>query len=112
MPIDICRYLQLDVFAQRAGCGNPLGVVLSAEDWPDRRMQGFAAWTNLVETTFVLTPTAPDASYRFRIFTPNKEIAFAGHPSIGSAFAAPSPGFCPPRRVRSLRASGRGPLVS
>src|SRR3546814_16924622 len=80
MPIDICRYLQLDVFAQRAGCGNPLGVVLGAEDWPDRRMQGFAAWTNLVETTFVLTPTAPDASYRLRIFTPNKEIAFAGPP--------------------------------
>src|SRR3546814_15846538 len=107
MPIDICRYLQLDVFAQRAGCGNPLGVVLGAEDWPDRRMQGFAAWTNLVETTFVLTPTAPDASYRLRIFTPNKEIAFAGHPSIGSAFAAPSTGFCKPHRRSADRRVGK-----
>lgn len=94
MPTDTLRYLQLDVFAQRAGSGNPLGVVLGAESWSGQRMQGFAAWTNLVETTFVLAPTEPDASYRLRIFTPSREIAFAGHPSIGSAFAALRAGFC------------------
>jgi len=82
------RYLQLDVFADRIGGGNPLGVVLDAHDWSDAAMQAFAGWTNLVETTFVLPPTAPNASYRLRIFTPTREIPFAGHPSIGSAHAA------------------------
>jgi len=82
------RYLQLDVFADFIGGGNPLGVVLDAHDWSDAAMQGFAAWTNLVETTFVLPPTSPKASYRLRIFTPTREIPFAGHPSIGSAHAA------------------------
>lgn len=51
-------------------------------------MQAFAGWTNLVETTFLLPPTIPKASYRLRIFTPTREIPFAGHPSIGSAHAA------------------------
>jgi PhzF family phenazine biosynthesis protein len=82
------RYLQIDVFAERAGGGNPLGVVFGAETWSDVEMQRFAAWTNLVETTFVLAPTRNEASYRLRIFTPTKEIAFAGHPTIGSAHAA------------------------
>ena len=82
------RYLQLDVFADRIGGGNPLGVVLDAQDWSDAAMQAFAGWTNLVETTFVLPPVAPNASYRLRIFTPTREIPFAGHPSIGSAHAA------------------------
>lgn len=94
MPIDTCRYLQLDVFAQRAGCGNPLGVVLGAQSWSSQRMQAFATWANLVETTFVLPPSVPGASYRLRIFSPSREIAFAGHPSIGSAFAALRSGFC------------------
>jgi PhzF family phenazine biosynthesis protein len=48
-------------------------------------MQAFATWTALVETTFVLPPRAPGADYRVRIFTPQREIAFAGHPSVGSA---------------------------
>ncbi len=82
------RYLQVDVFAERAGGGNPLGVVFGADDWSDAQMQRFARWTNLVETTFVLAPTRAEASYRLRIFTPTKELAFAGHPTIGSAHAA------------------------
>lgn len=82
------RFLQLDVFASRPGGGNPLGVVIGAEKWPDAAMQGFAAWTDLVETTFLLPPTLPGASYRLRIFTPTREIAFAGHPTVGSACAA------------------------
>ncbi|MBS0463311.1 MAG: PhzF family phenazine biosynthesis protein [Proteobacteria bacterium] len=81
-------YLQLDVFADHIGGGNPLGVVLGAEGWDSAAMQGFACWTNLVETTFVLPPTDPKADYRLRIFTPTREIPFAGHPSIGSAHAA------------------------
>ena len=81
------RFLQIDVFPARRGGGNPLGVVLGAHDWDDARMQAFATWTNLVETTFVLPTTTPAASYRLRIFTPQREIAFAGHPTIGSAHA-------------------------
>jgi PhzF family phenazine biosynthesis protein len=81
------RYLQLDVFPARPGGGNPLGVVVDAAAWTSERMQAFAAWTALVETTFVLPPSSPDASYRLRIFTPSREIPFAGHPTIGSAHA-------------------------
>lgn len=90
------RFLQLDVFCQRPGGGNPLGVVVGAHDWSARAMQRFAAWTNLVETTFVLPPTQPAASYRLRIFTPKREIAFAGHPSVGSAHAVLSEGLAVP----------------
>jgi PhzF family phenazine biosynthesis protein len=82
------RYMQLDVFAARVGGGNPLGVVVDASGWSDAAMQQFAHWTGLVETTFLLPPTTPRASYRARIFTPSKEIPFAGHPTIGSAHAA------------------------
>jgi PhzF family phenazine biosynthesis protein len=82
------RFLQLDVFPARKGGGNPLAVVHGAETWDSSDMQSLARWLDLVETTFLLPPTEPDASYRLRIFTPQREIAFAGHPSIGSAHAA------------------------
>lgn len=91
------RYLQLDVFAHRPGGGNPLGVVVDADGWSASDMQRFAAWTDLVETTFVLPPQAPGASYRLRIFTPSREIAFAGHPTIGSAHAVLDSGVATPR---------------
>lgn len=82
------RFAQLDVFAHRPGTGNPLAVVLEAEGWDTAAMQAFAHWTNLSETTFLLPPTQPSASYRVRIFTPRQELPFAGHPSVGSAHAA------------------------
>jgi PhzF family phenazine biosynthesis protein len=91
------RFLQLDVFPARPGGGNPLGVVLDADHWSDARMQRFAAWTDLVETTFVLPPSVPEASYRLRIFTPQREIPFAGHPTIGSAHAVLDCGIATPR---------------
>jgi PhzF family phenazine biosynthesis protein len=81
------RFLQLDVFAHRAGAGNPLAVVLDAEGLDSASMQAIAAWTNVVETTFLLPPDAPGGDYRVRIFTPHREIPFAGHPSLGSAHA-------------------------
>ena len=62
------RYVQLDVFASRAGDGNPLAVVLDAEGLDDARMQAIARWTRLPETTFVLPPVATDATHRIRIF--------------------------------------------
>ncbi|MFC5741726.1 PhzF family phenazine biosynthesis protein [Dyella tabacisoli] len=90
------RYLHLDVFAATLGGGNHLGVVTDATGWSDAQMQRFARWTNLVETTFLLPPTTPSASYRVRIFTPHKEIPFAGHPSIGSAHAVLACGLAQP----------------
>lgn len=95
--MDQTRFFQVDVFTARAGGGNPLGVVIGAEHWSDARMQAFAAWTELVETTFLLPPTTADASYRLRIFTPKREIAFAGHPSLGSAHVALAAGFAEAR---------------
>lgn len=80
--------MQVDVFSDRAGFGNPLAVVLDAEDLDSAQMQHFANWTNLSETIFLLAPTQPSADYRVRIFTPRQELSFAGHPSVGAAWVA------------------------
>src|SRR3546814_1047420 len=77
-------YLQLDVFADRPGAGNPLAVVLDAQGLDDDAMQAIARWTRLPETTFVFPATTPDADYRLRIFSPRHEVPFAGHPSVRS----------------------------
>ncbi|MES2311493.1 MAG: PhzF family phenazine biosynthesis protein [Pseudomonadota bacterium] len=104
------RYLHLDVFAATLGGGNHLGVVIGADDWSDQAMQRFARWTALVETTFLLPPTDPKASYRVRIFTPHKEIPFAGHPSIGSAHAALACGLAEARDGLLWQECGAGVL--
>jgi len=90
------RYLQVDVFADRPGAGNPLGVVLDAGGWDAARMQAFAAWTNLSETIFFLPTTTAGASYHIRIFTPRQELPFAGHPSVGAAWVALQAGLAAP----------------
>ncbi|GAB3026565.1 PhzF family phenazine biosynthesis protein [Oleiagrimonas citrea] len=82
------RYFEIDVFTDRALYGNPLAVIVDAEDLDDAAMQRIATWTNFSETTFLLPPTTPEADYRVRIFTPRQELPFAGHPSVGSAFVA------------------------
>ena len=104
------RFLQVDVFSERAGGGNPLGVVFGADAWSHGDMQRFAAWTNLVETTFVLAPTRAEASYRLRIFTPTKEIPFAGHPTVGSAHAALEIGHVDVRDGMLVQECGAGLL--
>ncbi|WP_426689495.1 PhzF family phenazine biosynthesis protein [Rhodanobacter ginsengiterrae] len=104
------RYLHLDVFAATAGGGNHLGVVIGADAWSDAAMQRFARWTALVETTFLLPPVDPQASYRVRIFTPHKEIPFAGHPSIGSAHAALECGLTQPHGDLLWQECGAGVL--
>ncbi|HEX3123997.1 MAG TPA: PhzF family phenazine biosynthesis protein [Rhodanobacteraceae bacterium] len=104
------HYLQLDVFAASRGGGNPLGVVVDAREWTDADMQAFASWTNLVETTFLLPATNPQASYRLRIFTPSNEIPFAGHPTIGSAHAALHSGFAQARDGLLVQECGAGLL--
>lgn len=80
-------YLWLDVFADRPFAGNALCVILDGTSLSDAEMQAIAKETNLSETTFVLPPTVPGATYRTRIFTPGGELAFAGHPTLGTAAA-------------------------
>jgi PhzF family phenazine biosynthesis protein len=81
------RFSQVDVFTHELGYGNPVAVVHDAEGLDDATLRRFAAWTNLSETTFLLPPTTPGADYRLRIFTPSRELPFAGHPTLGSARA-------------------------
>ena len=77
-------FSQVDVFTATPLLGNPLAVVHDGRGLDTERMQAFARWTNLSETTFLLPPTHPDADYRVRIFTPGGELPFAGHPTLGS----------------------------
>jgi PhzF family phenazine biosynthesis protein len=77
-------FKQVDVFTDQPYFGNPLAVVLDGSGLDDADMQRFASWTNLSETTFLLPPTDASADYRVRIFTPDRELNFAGHPTLGS----------------------------
>jgi PhzF family phenazine biosynthesis protein len=80
-------FRQVDVFSSEPLLGNPVAVVHDADGVTDEQKAAFARWTNLSETTFLLTPTDPAADYRLRIFTPGGELPFAGHPTLGSAHA-------------------------
>jgi len=80
-------FRQVDVFTTAPYLGNPVAVVLGADGMDDEDMRQFANWTNLSETTFVLTPEAEGADYRVRIFTPTSELPFAGHPTLGTCHA-------------------------
>jgi len=102
-------YLQLDVFAARAGTGNPLGVVFDAGNMDTATMQALAAWLNLSETIFFLPPD-PGADYRIRIFTPGSELPFAGHPSVGAAWTAVMHGLATPRDGRLVQQCEAGLL--
>jgi trans-2,3-dihydro-3-hydroxyanthranilate isomerase len=79
------RFQTLDVFSETALAGNPLAVVLDAEGLSDSRMQAIAGEFNLSETVFVFEPRNPINTARVRIFTPKRELPFAGHPTIGTA---------------------------
>lgn len=80
-------FRQVNVFSEAPLLGNPVAVVHDADGVSDEEMAAFARWTNLSETTFLLTPTTPEADYRLRIWTPDGELPFAGHPTLGSAHA-------------------------
>jgi PhzF family phenazine biosynthesis protein len=80
-------FSQVDVFSSDPFLGNPVAVVHDAGDVTDEEMARFAHWTNLSETTYLLPPTDPAADYRLRIWTPDRELPFAGHPTLGSAHA-------------------------
>lgn len=89
------RFRQVDVFSSEACRGNPVAVIVDGDGLTTDRMQRFAAWTNLSETTVLLPATDPGADYRVRIFTPVAELPFAGHPTLGSCHAWLSAGGTP-----------------
>ena len=78
-------YHLLDVFTDKPLAGNPLAVVLDSEGLDDARMQAIAREFNLSETVFVRDPRNPINSAALRIFTPARELPFAGHPTVGAA---------------------------
>ncbi|WP_439106043.1 PhzF family phenazine biosynthesis protein [Congregibacter sp.] len=81
------EFSQVDVFSDERYRGNPVAVVHGADSLTSEDMACFARWTNLSETTFLLSPSTTDADYRLRIFTPGGELPFAGHPTLGSCHA-------------------------
>ena len=80
-------FKQVDVITQKPIWGNPVAVVSATDRLFSEEMQRFASWTNLSETTFVLTPPTGRADYRLRIFSATINLPFAGRPTIGSAHA-------------------------
>ena len=76
----------VDVFAERPYAGNQLAVVLNADGLSEEMMQSIAAETNYSETAFVSSAPGEDGAFRVRLFTPAREIAFAGHPLLGSGW--------------------------
>ncbi len=95
------RYVTVDVFTTEAFGGNPLAVVLESEGLSTSQMQSIAAEFNYSETAFVLPPRAAAHAARVRIFTPRTEVAFAGHPTVGTAVVL----------ARELEAKGEPPLA-
>ncbi len=102
------RFSPVDVFTHELMYGNPVAVVHEADALTDRQMAAFARWTNLSETTFLLSPTDPAADYRLRIFTTRGELPFAGHPTLGSARAWLSAGGAPSRDGMLVQECGAG----
>jgi PhzF family phenazine biosynthesis protein len=103
-------FSQVDVFSTEPLKGTPVAVVHDADGIGEEEMRRFAHWTNLSETTFLLTPTDPAADYRLRIFTPSEELPFAGHPTIGSAHAWLEAGGVPRSDDELLQECGAGLL--
>ena len=101
-------FSQVDVFTTVPLRGNPVAVVHGADGLSEAQMQDFARWTNLSETTFLLTPTDPGADYRLRIFTPGGELPFAGHPTLGTCHAWLERGGVPKRAQAIVQQCGVG----
>jgi len=104
------RFVQVDVFTDRLFGGNPLAVVLDARGLTDGEMAAIAGEMNLSETTFILPPTRPDCDARVRIFTPRRELAFAGHPTIGTSFVLATRGMLPAGTRTLTLEEGVGPV--
>ncbi len=104
------RYRVVDVFTQTAMQGNPLAVFPDAQGLDDATMQSIAKELHLSETVFVLPATRPDCHIRVRIFTAQNELAFAGHPTIGSSFVLRDEGIVPKDSTRFVLEEKVGPV--
>jgi len=104
------EYCTLDVFTDRRFGGNPLAVVLDAAGVDDATMQQVAREFNYSETTFVLPPSDASHTARVRIFTPGGELPFAGHPTVGTAYALATLGRIPAQVRDIVFEEGVGPI--
>jgi trans-2,3-dihydro-3-hydroxyanthranilate isomerase len=104
------RYVTVDVFTDRAFGGNPLAVVLDAGGLSTGQMQAIACEFNYAETTFVLPPRDDAHDAQVRIFTVNKELPFAGHPNVGTAFVLATQAAKPPARLLFEEGAGLVPV--
>jgi trans-2,3-dihydro-3-hydroxyanthranilate isomerase len=89
------RFVQVDVFTETPFCGNPLAVILDGQGLAGEQMQAIAREMNLSETTFILPPTDAAAQAKVRIFTPQLELPFAGHPVVGTSYVLATEGPIP-----------------
>lgn len=105
------RYRVVDVFTQQALEGNPLAVFLDGSGLDGTTMQKIARELNLSETTFILPPERPDCAARVRIFTPALEMAFAGHPTIGTGFVLVEEGLVAKNSDHFLLEEKVGPVA-
>lgn len=100
------RYVTVDVFTDRAFGGNPLAVVLDAGGLSTAQMQAIAVEFNYSETTFVLPPRDAGNDAQVRIFTVTREIPFAGHPNVGTAFVLATRSAKSPPRLKFEEGAG------
>jgi trans-2,3-dihydro-3-hydroxyanthranilate isomerase len=105
------RYVHLDVFTDRRLAGNQLFVFVQPAGLDTDAMQGLTRESNLSECTFVFPPEQTGTDHRVRIFTRTAETPFAGHPTIGTAFALAHTGVLKPGTVRTMFGLGVGPTV-
>lgn len=103
-------FVQVDVFTDRPLTGNSLAVVLDGQGLAADEMQAIAREMNLAETTFLLPPTRSDCLARVRIFTPGRELPFAGHPTLGTAWVLASHGLVPSGTRDFALEEGIGPV--
>ena len=102
----------VDVFTEQPFLGNPLAVVHEADGLSVEDMQAITRWINFSETAFLLRPSVPEADYRVRIFTPARELPFAGHPTLGSCRAWLDRGGRPKNAAKIVQecSAGRIPI--
>ena len=104
------KFVQVDVFTDRVFGGNPLAVLLDARGLDDALMQQIAREMNLSETVFLFPPTRPDCVAALRIFTPAREVPFAGHPTIGTTWVLAARGMAPKGAARFTLEEKIGPV--
>ncbi|TFG84349.1 MAG: PhzF family phenazine biosynthesis protein [Chromatiales bacterium] len=105
------HYDQWDVFTDEPLTGNQLAVFMEPQGLTTDLMQSIAREMSFSETTFIFPPDDEDADFRVRIFGPNWELPFAGHPTIGTAFALARAGAIAPGTAQVVFSEGIGPVI-